>query len=154
MSSYYELLRHPDWQRKRLEILKAADFTCTVCGSKEKTLSIHHSYYEKGLKPWEYPAESLHCLCDDCHKDAQDVMKQLHRQIGKIGLEGAQRLYGYAMAIESGDVPFVPLDVFSLEIADGLADFWRVSPRDVIDMSIEGSIDGYRLQELSNRTKG
>lgn len=34
-----------------------------------KGLHDHHSYYKIGLKPWEYPLESLTTLCADCHKE-------------------------------------------------------------------------------------
>lgn len=33
-----------------------------------KQLEVHHTYYEKGLKPWEYPDDSLKTLCWICHK--------------------------------------------------------------------------------------
>lgn len=55
--SYIELLKHPKWQKKRLEVLKLAGFQCENCGSEEETLHIHHAYYEKGLAPWDYPDE-------------------------------------------------------------------------------------------------
>lgn len=54
-SSYYDLFKHPKWQKKRLKILELAGFECERCGAKNKTLHVHHKYYEKGLKPWEYP---------------------------------------------------------------------------------------------------
>ncbi len=33
-----------------------------------KGLNIHHTYYLKGCKPWEYDNDSLVTLCEDCHK--------------------------------------------------------------------------------------
>ena len=66
--TYYDLLRHPNWQRKRLEILERADFTCEQCGDTEKTLNVHHKRYRKGAKPWEYENHELSSLCEDCHQ--------------------------------------------------------------------------------------
>src|SRR6185436_14091353 len=109
MATYWELLQHPNWQRKRLHILERAAFSCEHCDDDQKTLHVHHSYYEKGLKPWEYPDESLHALCVDCHKAQQDQMVLLHRQIGKVGLANAERLYGYALALEAHEYPNVVL---------------------------------------------
>lgn len=43
----------------------------SVCSSKEtifKGLNIHHTYYIKGQKPWDYEGEALVTLCEDCHK--------------------------------------------------------------------------------------
>ena len=70
--SYYELLKHPKWQKRRLEVLQEAGFRCEKCGAEDATLHVHHAYYEKGLAPWDYPAQSLHNLCENCHKRAQD----------------------------------------------------------------------------------
>ena len=33
-----------------------------------KGLNIHHTYYIKGNKPWEYDNDALVTLCEDCHK--------------------------------------------------------------------------------------
>lgn len=34
-----------------------------------KGLNVHHKYYIRGKKPWEYPDdEALVTLCEDCHK--------------------------------------------------------------------------------------
>jgi hypothetical protein len=68
MKSYYELLKSPHWQKKRLEILEAANWSCDNCGDKEKTLNVHHRIYIKGRKPWEYENDQLEALCEECHK--------------------------------------------------------------------------------------
>lgn len=33
-----------------------------------KGLHVHHTYYQKGLLPWEYPDDSLITLCWTCHE--------------------------------------------------------------------------------------
>jgi hypothetical protein len=30
-------------------------------------LNVHHHYYTKGKRPWEYPDDALETLCRDCH---------------------------------------------------------------------------------------
>lgn len=30
--TYTEQLQHPNWQRKRLEVMEAAEFSCELCG--------------------------------------------------------------------------------------------------------------------------
>lgn len=67
MSSYAEKLKDPRWQKKRLQVLNHAKFRCQICGAKDRTLHVHHSYYEKGKEPWEYPTGSLISVCEDCH---------------------------------------------------------------------------------------
>jgi hypothetical protein len=75
--AYAEQLKHPKWQRKRLEMLSAADFTCKACGTTEKTLHVHHKQYVKGRMAWEYSAEELAVLCEDCHEDQHKVQEDL-----------------------------------------------------------------------------
>ena len=148
-TSYFELLRHPNWQKKRLEVLALADYECENCGSKEKTLHVHHTYYEKGLKPWQYPTESLRCLCEECHKETQAINTLIKRQLGKIELSDDERLLGYMFALETGSYPMVTIDVMSYEIAQGIGDYWRITPEVIIDNLQEGKIDGWKLHDLS-----
>ncbi len=147
--SYYELLKHPQWQKKRLEVLQHADFECEYCGTNKKTLHVHHAYYEKGLKPWEYPEQSLHCLCEDCHKNAQDRKQLLERQLGRIDLADMDTLLGFAMGLEVQNYPMVVLDVFSYEVAVGIGRCWGLTAEEVIDALEEKTIDGWKLDELA-----
>lgn len=66
--SYEKKLKLPQWQRRRLEIMKRDEFKCVECGTDEKELQVHHEKYIKGNEPWEYPDELLVTLCRDCHK--------------------------------------------------------------------------------------
>jgi len=68
-SEFWAHYQDPRWQKMRLEIMQRDDFTCRDCRDKEKTLNVHHAYYVKGRRPWEYPAFSLETLCRDCHEE-------------------------------------------------------------------------------------
>ena len=68
-SSYAAFYLDPRWQKKRLAIMSRDDWACQVCGDKEDTLHVHHRYYLKGRKPWEYPDEALVTLCAACHEE-------------------------------------------------------------------------------------
>lgn len=81
---YRERLRDPRWQKNRLAILERADWRCEGCGTREVNLQIHHGYYERGVMPWEYPAEALYCLCDDCHERAEARKAEAYRELGLI----------------------------------------------------------------------
>lgn len=65
--TYAEQLKSPKWQKKRLEILERDEFTCTSCGEKDSQLHVHHQYYGKNKKVWEYENETLLTLCGLCH---------------------------------------------------------------------------------------
>lgn len=76
--TYAEQLKHPNWQRKRLEALNLADFQCSDCGDKETTLHVHHKQYVKGRKAWEYEQGELQVLCENCHQ---------HRHVAEENLQ-------------------------------------------------------------------
>ena len=132
VGSYHDLLRHPKWQRKRLEIMQRAEFKCERCGARDPMLAIHHSYYEKGCPPWGYPDSSLHCLCERCHEYAQLMMTALHRQIGRLSIDDIERLLGYGKGLEIRRDSNAEIRVHSLNLADGVADVFRVRSADVL----------------------
>jgi hypothetical protein len=68
---------HPNWQKKRLEILERDNFTCTQCGATEETLNVHHSHYVRGRKIWEYENCTLITFCDECHKAKHSDIKAI-----------------------------------------------------------------------------
>jgi hypothetical protein len=65
MSVYHKQLSRPQWQKKRLQLFKRAGWQCEKCGSKSRTLHLHHPKYVKGRKPWEY--NDLKVWCSRCH---------------------------------------------------------------------------------------
>ncbi len=148
-NSFFAQYKRPEWQKKRLEVLEEAGWVCSNCESEDKQLEVHHSYYEKDKKPWEYPTQSLHCLCGECHKDAQDINKLLKQQLGKIEIgTDHKQLLGYAMALETQSFPMVTIDVLSYEHAQGIADCWGLTAEEIIAVLREGRIDGYTLDKL------
>lgn len=72
-SDYAQKLRDPRWQKRRLEILEAAQWKCEDCENDGSELQIHHCCYIKGREPWEYTRNSLMALCDRCHQERQQV---------------------------------------------------------------------------------
>lgn len=99
MSNYYELLKDPRWQKKRLEVLETANWKCESCDSGERTLHVHHMYYERGAKPWEYPANALRCLCEDCHFRIQDEQAEIARLISGLHVQDLGYVKGFAAAL-------------------------------------------------------
>lgn len=66
--TYGQQLAHPNWQRRRLEMLSAANFTCAACSDTEEQLHVHHRAYFKGRMAWEYSDQELVVLCHSCHE--------------------------------------------------------------------------------------
>jgi hypothetical protein len=92
---YAEKLKSPKWQKKRLEVLERDEFRCLQCGSEDKTLHVHHLFYEFGLDPWEYQTDSLETLCEDCHKTAEENKKEIKSFVKYIGRLDSAHLIGY-----------------------------------------------------------
>ena len=75
--TYSEKLQDPRWQRRRLNVLQSAEFSCQDCGDKTKTLHVHHGRYEKGKEPWEALDSDLMCLCSFCHRHRQALEEEV-----------------------------------------------------------------------------
>ena len=75
--NYQSKLKDPRWQRKRLEIMQRAEFTCECCGRKDDTLHVHHLLYDRSGNPWDVDDEYLECLCEICHavREEDDSMR-------------------------------------------------------------------------------
>ena len=85
MTYYQEQLKNAQWQAMRLKVLDRDRWTCQLCCQSaciehdhskpvrldpETTLTfhVHHTFYRRGRKPWEYPLESLIAVCSECHE--------------------------------------------------------------------------------------
>lgn len=77
--NYREQLLHPNWQKKRLEVMQDAEFKCETCKATDVTLNVHHRRYVKGRMVWEYERNELACLCKDCHVKEHDKRELLDR---------------------------------------------------------------------------
>jgi 5-methylcytosine-specific restriction endonuclease McrA len=82
MAAYAELFKDPRWQKMRLKVLERDNYACVECGDTKNTLHVHHWYYKKGKKPWEYPEHSLSTLCGMCHDYAHLTLDIINQGIG------------------------------------------------------------------------
>lgn len=84
-TEYATKLRDPRWQKRRLEIFNAHQFTCQDCGAKERELHAHHCWYNMiDAEPWDYPDECFRCLCDECHSDRHVIERSVVFQFRKL----------------------------------------------------------------------
>jgi hypothetical protein len=142
MATYWELLKHPKWQEARLRVLGRCGFKCEHCGSGEHTLHVHHAYYRKGAKPWEYPADALMALCESCHARMHQKRADLDHLLAILSRDPTkmERLEGYAQALCFSVVhdrnPSAVPDTVVAETyyeAQGVADFYRIDTLTVLD---------------------
>lgn len=74
--TYSEKLRNPLWQKKRLFILERDNWKCQCCDCTDKNLQVHHVVYSK-RDPWDYPDYLYQTLCEDCHKQRQELTDKI-----------------------------------------------------------------------------
>ena len=149
MSKYWELLRDPRWQKKRLEVMEKAGFACQHCDSKTKTLNVHHGYYAKGKMPWEYEIDSLECLCEECHESFQEVKRIIDLVIGIMGTINYSRTLGYLMGMYMETNSQATANIIDYEMALGIGDAWQFTAEEIIDISTlnNGSVSAHILDE-------
>lgn len=97
--TYWEKLKDPRWQRKRLEILNMADFTCEKCGASDKTLNVHHKRYRKGADPWDYEDHELASICEDCHRLIHELESHHLETMDELEPDSAAAVRGFAKTL-------------------------------------------------------
>lgn len=86
--SYFEKLKDPRWQKKRLERLEMSEWRCDSCCDDESTLHVHHKAYFKGREPWEYDVKQLSTLCESCHQDEHESENHLMLAVSYVDVDG------------------------------------------------------------------
>lgn len=147
MSTYYELLKHPNWQRKRLEILNRDGFACTNCGDIDSPLHVHHGHYERGRKPWEYEDITLHTFCEDCHRIAQERLSLLYLVVARMSQSEIERVLGYAAGVNCNELN---MPVSSDEFATGAADAFGLKKEQFLELLRGGTV---RVEEFEAMAK-
>lgn len=128
MAAYWEKLKDPRWQKKRLDVLNESNFECQSCGEKSKELHVHHPAYVKGREPWEYEADELRVYCLDCHQEAYDDLEVLTELLNTakmdINISCAEITISGFIAAMIHDGPF-DLKVIGSEYADGISYYYK-----------------------------
>ena len=75
---------HPMWQKKRFEILKRDKWKCRLCDSENNQLHVHHRYYKRGVKLWEYKNTCYITACHSCHEYLHKVQDELNHSLSLI----------------------------------------------------------------------
>lgn len=140
---YWELLKDPRWQRKRLERLQLAEFRCEGCETTEKTLHVHHKLYRKGAMPWEYQDQDLEVLCEDCHEGTHHLRDRLKEALARLETWDLFRVLGYAEGLQMwGNDPSLRLLLENYEHASGVSDV-IAPPMSTVELMDMKDADGY-----------
>jgi hypothetical protein len=124
--NYKEQLKSPKWQKKRLEVLSLRGFKCENCANEEKQLHVHHRFYLKGRKAWEYDNDVLQVLCETCHENEHKPKKENNMQseiIQFIDSLDEDKYYEFFKIVKY--LKSFPNEVSSIEkIINNQCDFW------------------------------
>lgn len=112
VKSYYEKLKDPRWQKRRLEVLEAAGWECVECGDGSTELHVHHILYRKGCDPWDYQPDELKALCAPCHLEYEASRCEFLAKFGQLWLTEQKRVLGYIDGFTvAGEIETVELEV-------------------------------------------
>ena len=106
--TYAEQLRHPNWQKRRLERLDASGWECQNCGEKQVTLHVHHRRYVKGRMAWEYDDIELAVLCEECHESEHESHRILDAVLATSESYGTDICTGLMAGYLSADCSIDP----------------------------------------------
>jgi hypothetical protein len=71
--AYKAYLRTPEWQQRRLEKLKAANYTCQGCEWQGLPLEVHHRCYDRR---GDELTEDLTVYCRACHEKQHGLLSE------------------------------------------------------------------------------
>ena len=90
--NYKEQIKHPKWQRKRLEIFERDNWKCRICQENNKQLQVHHLYYLPNTMIWDYDNEAMVTLCEEHHRQ---LTYDLSKLSGLIAFEILSHKYDF-----------------------------------------------------------
>jgi hypothetical protein len=131
MSEFWDQYKHPEWQKKRLEVIEKAGFKCQDCGATGKTLNVHHSLYLRDRKVWDYPIALLRCLCEECHEVRHRHLNVIRMGLGVLNPKLMKQADGYirGLMMRNGRAKWVVVDG-DPDVAAGVAVAFGLKPED------------------------
>ncbi len=160
MDDFFKNYQHPKWQKKRLEILERDGYQCLECDETENPLHIHHGYYEKDKKPWDYHEVTLRTLCETCHKEAQDTLDTIKMLLAPFPIDELRVVVGYlkglnARAVSDRSEPVELIGVLKpdgFEELAGMCDCFSIHPKILHNLIDAGPIgvQGGRLGNIKD----
>jgi hypothetical protein len=142
-ADFFAKYKDPRWQKKRLEVMRQANFRCESCESKDKTLNVHHKSYKKNQSPWEYDEWELECLCEDCHSEKHKIKERLTDALHdfktnpNFSVNPEEELLGFLEAKLTMDMP-VRISPTSYEYLRG---YCTAHLLDVDEINLNGKLD-------------
>lgn len=105
--NYAQQIKHPLWQKKRLEVLEANGYECQECRDDDTTLHVHHPFYKRGAMIWDYAKEELECLCEKCHKERHEIDEKIKKALALCSEK--HQVLAFILKLNHDNKPRIPL---------------------------------------------
>ena len=121
-SGYGKQIQSEKWIQFSKQIRSLRD-VCECCRQGDRQLQVHHLFYDPARDLWDYTNEELVVLCDTCHRDLHESLKEFRKHVFRYltprtlqVLNGALEvgltrynplLYVHALAEFTGNEPLV-----------------------------------------------
>jgi 5-methylcytosine-specific restriction endonuclease McrA len=125
-SEFWRAYKDPRWLATARRIRERAGGKCEECGDPLESLHVHHTYYARDRKPWEYPDESLRCWCTYCHGLFHDLKDALNEKAGMMTIRTFEWLKVAASVLLSAQCEATRRERYPelAEALDGLMASW------------------------------
>ena len=145
VSRYQTELNSDKWKQFARNMRSLKGNFCNSCRMGNKVTNVHHVFYDPDRQPWEYAADEVVILCEDCHKRLHSHLNAFRKHVfGKLSPNTFQVLNG---ALSVGLAQYDPL-----QFVHALAEFVS-SPRAIENFSRSWQAEKPALPKLVPLTK-
>lgn len=87
--------RDEQWIIFARKIRRDAGNACEQCRRSDVTTQVHHKYYVKGRRAWQYQRNEVTLLCVSCHEQMHEQLQQFRKYVfGKLNHQSFRILNG------------------------------------------------------------
>ena len=62
-------------------VFESANWKCSECGEDNLELHAQHTFNDSRENPWDYPVNTIKCLCDSCYSKARELNREARYKI-------------------------------------------------------------------------
>lgn len=101
--NYVDKLKDARWQEHAAKVKQRDGWTCQRCGAHERAVMVaHHWHYTAGIEPWEEPLANPETLCEICHTEVEERIRDLHEAPRRKNVARAVVRHGLPVRQDAG----------------------------------------------------
>lgn len=97
-ASYDEQISSPHWLAFSKKMLAKFD-ACQCCHRSDIRRQVHHLFYDWERKLWEYDEKEVVVLCELCHRELHDGLKDFRKYVFRFLTPKALKTLNGALAV-------------------------------------------------------